>query len=136
MFVAAVTLYETASLDTGNIVRMGPGFVPRMLGWLLLALSIPLLAHIFIPDQDGSPNFAARPFFVILASLAFFGIALETLGLVVTVIGTSVISSFAYRGSRMTQVVPLSIVLALFTLLLFIWALGLPIPAWPNLGDA
>jgi hypothetical protein len=68
-----------------------------------------------------------------LASVAFFGLAIETLGIAIAVLGLVFISTFAQKGMRLIESVPLAVVMAAFSVLVFVVTLKLPIlvlPPW------
>lgn len=76
--------------------------------------------------------FGSRGLFLILISVAVFGYALQALGLVLATVLLVVISAMADPAFRRQEVVILTIVLVLFSVLVFVKGLGLPFPIWPG----
>ena len=65
-------------------------------------------------------------------AFVFFAIAIEPLGLILTIIGTTLLGAFADREARPLQSLMLAIGLALSIWVLFVVLLGLSIPVWPG----
>jgi putative tricarboxylic transport membrane protein len=74
----------------------------------------------------------ARPILISLLAMALFGIALQWLGLIAAIAVLVIVGSFASRESRIVPTIALAAVLILFSVAVFVWVLGLPIPLWPG----
>ena len=61
-----------------------------------------------------------------------FGIALQWLGLIAAVVVLVLVGAYAARDVRPLENVALAVVLALFSVVVFVLLLGLPLPLWPN----
>ena len=115
----------------GSAGRMGPGYFPRALGIILIAIGAFLAFRAL--RTTGSPlSFGAfKPIFVIIGSVVLFGIAAPKLGLVAATIILVIVSSMASDEFRWKEAVIASVVLAIFTILAFSWGLKLQLPVWP-----
>ena len=136
--IAAFGLWLSRSYPVGTALRMSTGYMPRLLCWLLLALGIGVLLQSLWqgePEHADSDEAGARlwPVLIVPASLVAFGLALESLGLVVSVVLLIGIASLAGRGLRLAETIGAAIVLAALCWLIFILGLGLAMPVWPNL---
>ena len=76
--------------------------------------------------------FGPRAMFVILMAVVIFGYALKPLGLVLAVVILIVLSALGGHDFRKKEVVILTIVLALFSVFVFVKGLGLPFNLWPG----
>jgi hypothetical protein len=116
---------------SGTAARMGPGYFPRVLGAILIALG--LLLTLRALRLTGSPiAFASpKPILVVISSVVVFGIAAPPLGLVIATILLVVVSSAASDEFRWKQAVVSSLALAAFTVLAFAYGLRLQLPVWP-----
>ena len=81
---------------------------------------------------DPVPRFYARPIAVSLAAIVLFGIALQWLGLVAAVAVLVLVGAYAARDVRPLENVVLAVVMVLFSVAVFVWLLGLPLPLWPD----
>ena len=132
--IALLALALSWPLPLGEASNMGPGYVPQLLCYVQLTLGGVIVAWSVLSRGQSLEACALRPLIFVLASVAFFGLAIERLGLVVAVVGLVLISCIAHRGTRPHEAVLLGGALAAFAVLVFVKALGLPMQAWPHLG--
>ena len=66
-----------------------------------------------------------------LLAIVWFGVTIESMGLVVAVVGLILISCTANKGTSFFEALALAVGSALFSVLVFVKALGLVIPVWP-----
>ena len=78
------------------------------------------------------PRFYARPIGVSLLAIVLFGIALQWLGLVAAVAVLVLVGAQASREVRPLETLALAAVMIAFSVGVFVWLLGLPLPLWPN----
>jgi putative tricarboxylic transport membrane protein len=112
---------------------MGPGYFPTVLGALLALVG--LLAMVRGSWRPGEPvgRFAHRHIFLILVSTVLFGVLIRGAGLVAAAAVLVMVSAYASRRFRLGPSALLATGMAAFCALLFVKALGLPIPllgAW------
>ena len=67
-----------------------------------------------------------------LAAIAFFGVTIERMGLVIALTGLVLIACAANRGTKFHEALALAFGSAVLSALLFVKALGLSIPIWPS----
>ena len=77
-------------------------------------------------------SFGPRAMFVILIAVVIYGYALKPLGLVVATVILIVLSALGGHDFRKKEVVILTIVMALFSVFVFVKGLGLPFNLWPG----
>ena len=118
----------------GRLVRMGPGYLPTVLAWILLGLGVLIALRGFITDGPKLESWAWRPVIAICAALIAFGLLLQHGGLVAATVATTLISSLAARGASPIAMLLLGLGLAAGSAGLFVWGLGLPLNIWPELG--
>jgi hypothetical protein len=117
----------------GNMHRMGPGLFPTLVGALLAGLGLVIAVRSFAIDGPPVPRFHARPILISLVAIALFGVALAHFGLVAAVAVLVAVGALASRESRPLEVAGLMVVLIVFSVGVFAWLLGLPIPLWPEM---
>jgi len=116
----------------GDMHRMGPALFPTLVGVLLAALGVIIALRSFVIDGPPVPRFQARPLIVSLAAIALFGLALNFLGLVAAIVALVLVGAWATREVKLVQTVLLAALLAVFSVAVFVWLLGLPLPLWPT----
>lgn len=121
-------------LEMGSAEEMGTGYVPRLMSWLLVGLgafiALTGLRHGMAARVE---RITLRPLLMVSLAVLVFAASLERLGAFIAVIAAVVIASFAgsERGSAMS-IVMTALVLAIGVVALFVWGLGLPVPALPR----
>jgi hypothetical protein len=112
----------------GSAGRMGPAYFPTALGWILAALGATGVLRSFLTAGEPVEKFAIRELFLILLSVILFGILVRGAGLVIAVLISIVLSAYASPKFRWKSVGILAVGMAVFAVLLFVKALGLPMP--------
>jgi Tripartite tricarboxylate transporter TctB family len=129
--LALIAFGATGSLAVGTASDMGPGFVPRVLAWIILGFGAGFLAMSFVKTPGPIPTLAWRPLVTILASIALFAVLFAKLGLVAACVGAVVVAGTATSPVRWLQLLVFGLVIAAFSALLFVKGLGLPFRLWP-----
>jgi hypothetical protein len=137
MFVgtAALGLWVSRHYPVGTALRMGTGYVPRLLCWILMGLGAAILIQglrerdVSQPSESGA--WARLPVVVVTASLIAFALAIEELGLVLSILLLIGIGAFAARGIKPWEALAAALGLIALSYAIFILGLGLTIPVWP-----
>jgi cellulose synthase/poly-beta-1,6-N-acetylglucosamine synthase-like glycosyltransferase len=116
----------------GTSVRMGPAYFPTMLGGLLALIGLAIFIQSFIATGPSVAKFYYRPLILIVVATVLFGILLKPLGLVLSVAVLVGIGAFGGFEFKAKEVAILYVVLAIFSVYVFVRGLGLPIPVWPG----
>ena len=161
--LALLGLWLSRDYPIGTALRMGTGYVPRLLCWILFGLGAVVLvqglraalaseasgprghsivrAHSASEDareraDDTRPEpgqiSAWRPVVFVAASLVIFGLSIERLGLVVSILLLVGVAAVAARGLRLVETLAAALVLIVLSWSIFILGLGLTIPVWPE----
>jgi hypothetical protein len=101
-------------------------------GALLAALGAVIALRSFALDGGPVPRLYARPLGISLLAIVLFGIALQWLGLVAAVAVLVLVGGFAAREVRPLESLALAAVMVVFSVAVFVWLLGLPLPLWPT----
>jgi len=118
--------------NMGNMHRMGPALFPTLVGTLLAGLGLVMALRSFAIDGPPVPRFHARPILISMIAIVLFGVALQNSGLVAAVTALVIVGAVASSESRVLETVGLTIALIVFSVAVFVWLLGLPIPLWPD----
>jgi hypothetical protein len=128
--LGAFALIVGADYPLGSASRIGPGYVPRLLGILLAGLGAFLLLRSMWTRESVDTTVAWRPLVLVLASLVAFALVFEASGLVPAILVSVAVANFAMAENRWTTAVVLGAILAFFAWALFVKALLLPLPVW------
>ena len=128
--LGAISLWTGADYSLGVPSRIGPGYVPRLLGILMAGLGGFLLARSAWTRESIDATVAWRPVTLVLASVVAFALVFEASGLVPAILASVAIANFAMPENRWTTAVVLGVILAFFAWALFVKALSLPLPVW------
>jgi hypothetical protein len=130
--LASVAFFSTRTLSIGSAADMGPGFVPRALAWIILGFGLAFCVGSLLKAPEPLPAVAWRPLAAILASIALFAVLFLHFGLIIACIGAVLAAGAAVKPVRWGQLLLFGPVLAAFSALLFVKALGLPFKVWPT----
>jgi hypothetical protein len=133
-FVAVATGFILLSrqYNMGNMHRMGPALFPTLVGALLAGLGLIIAARSFAIDGPPVPRLYARPILISLVAISLFGVVLAHFGLVAAVAVLVAVAAVASNESKPLEVAGLIALLIAFSVGVFAWLLGLPIPIWPE----
>jgi len=133
--VALLGLWLSRDYQIGTALRMGTGYVPRLLCWVLLGLGvIVLLQGLRAGAAEFGPfaEFWWRPFVFVPLSLLAFVYSIESLGAIIASALLIAVGAFAGRDMRPLEVVATAAILIGLCWAIFIWGLGLPLSVWPE----
>jgi hypothetical protein len=127
--VAALVMAQSYAL--GTAARMGPGYFPRLLGVLLIALGA-LQSLIGLRSKSAVRlEWHWRPLAVLLVSVSLFILIAPRLGLVAAGLALVLVSSAASQEFRWREALVASAVQGVAAAAVFITGLGVPLPVWP-----
>jgi hypothetical protein len=126
-------LWLTAELRPGTAMRMGPGYVPRLLGWLSIGFGAFIAGRGLLVPGPGLSPWAMRPMLAVSAGVFVF-MGVERIGLVASAVAVTLIACLGDTTTKWSQALLLAVALAAFSGLVFVRALGLPMPLWPALS--
>jgi hypothetical protein len=122
--------YGSANYPFGELRRMGPGFFPIVLGWVLAGLGVILLVSSMTGVVERLGGFSWRPFIFVLLGLAAFAWLVDKLGMVPSTLVLTGIVALGERRFRPVRTLVLGVSLSVIAVLVFSYGLGLPIPAF------
>jgi hypothetical protein len=112
----------------GNAGRMGPGYFPTVLGWMLAAIGAVCVVRSLLTPGEGIDKFAIKQIILVLAAVLLFGFLMRGAGLIVATLAIIGVSAYASVKFSIKGTAALAIGLAVFAVALFVKALGLPMP--------
>jgi len=134
MFIGFGIAFALIALNyqMGTSVRMGPAYFPTVLGGILAVIGLAILIESLAAEGPKVSKFYFKPILFLIAALVLFGILLKPLGLVIGIAVLVGLGAFGGLDFRWKEVAILIVVLAIFSVLVFVKGLGLPIPVWPG----
>ena len=130
MLIGIAGLYFGKDLTYGTAGRMGPGYFPFLLSMIIIALGAGIgVKSLFV---EGPPIDAPviRPMAFVLVSIIVFGYLMDYIGLFLTAIVITFIAAYARRNVKIVETAIFAVGLSLGTVLIFVYGLGQPLPAW------
>ncbi len=132
MAFGLAALVIARSYPLGVASRMGPGYFPRILGVLLLALGALLNLCGFHSGGEPITAWRWRPLCIILLGVWAWGLAAPWLGLVVASLALVFISSVASEEFGWREALVSGAIQAATVVVVFVYGLGVPLPVWPT----
>lgn len=117
----------------GTAARMGPGYFPTVLGVLLMLLGL-IVAVSGLSSKNTEEKvakFGWDVLFLILGSVVLFGVLLNPVGLIGSLITLIMVSSYASHEHSWKAAIGNTVVLIGLCLFVFVYALSLQFQLWP-----
>lgn len=130
--IGVATILLARNYRMGTAARMGPGYFPTLLGYLLVFLGLTLTLPSLFVDGEKIPRVHPRPVLIVLLSIVLFGLILDLLGFALSVFVLALVGGFAEPELRAREATLLALFLAAFSVVIFHSLLGLPLVLWPN----
>jgi len=129
MFIAfgLIALYFGQKLAIGTTVRMGPGYVPRMLSLILLGLGGIICVVALISGSEPVERPKWRPITLVTIGIVCFALLFERAGMLPALIVLVLIASLGGDEFKLTEVIGNMIVLAILCTIVFKVGLGMNI---------
>ena len=119
------------SYPLGTSARMGPGYFPRVLGGILMALGAILALRSFKLEGGPITPIAWKAVGLVLGAVVVFGAVVTKVGLVVATTLLIFVSGYASKEFTIKASIVSAIVLSTISVLLFIVGLKLQFPIFP-----
>jgi Tripartite tricarboxylate transporter TctB family len=121
MFIAfgLIALYFGRNLAVGTTVRMGPGYVPHMLSYIMLVLGliIAVIALVYGGEIAEAPKW--RPITMVTIGIVAFALLLESTGMFPALVALVFIASLGGDEFKLWEVAVNTLVLTVLCILVF-----------------
>ena len=124
-------LWISRDYPMGSALRMGPGYVPRILCWGLIALGAIIAIKGAMVAGEKITRWHWRPLVVVSIAVLAFAFLLEPGGIVAATFAIVVIGALGGPEFRLVESLILATGLAIGATFIFIYGLKLPMPIWP-----
>jgi hypothetical protein len=134
MFLAFAVVGAAAArgYSLGSAGRMGPGYFPLLLAGVLGVLGLLLVARALVAEGEALARANLVPLLTIAVAVALFGVTIEPLGLVISILLLTILVTLAARQSGVPEMLALAAALTMFSVGIFVFVLRLPLSLWPN----
>ncbi|QDZ11521.1 tripartite tricarboxylate transporter TctB family protein [Devosia ginsengisoli] len=120
---------EAMKYDFGTPFRMGPGFMPVVLGGILVALGVAVAATGFgKPDAEAPPAWPWRGIVLVLGTIIFFAATIRGLGFIPVVLISGLATALSSSRNSLLSALVISVGLCVLCMLIFVVGLGLLVP--------
>ena len=126
--IGVTALVIALNYPFGTSLRMGPGYFPTVLGWILTLFGLWFVAKSFRGTDKIEPGWSLRALVVVPLSLVLFGILMSYAGFVPALAVLIFGSALASSEFNLLEVSLLTVGLTIGCIAVFIWGLGLPYP--------
>ena len=132
IILSSIVLVESRRLIIGSASDMGPGYVPRFICFFMLVMGVVYTAKGFFSSKSVHiPKIHWKAVLYIIIALASFALTLDILGLFVSTLIMIFFSSLAKKETQWSGIVIFSIILSVFTVIVFKYGFTLPLPVLP-----
>ena len=138
MVIGIIFVVGAYNYQMGSAARMGPGYFPRILGFIMAGLGV-IIAGIGLKNQA---QFAAaegigwtwKPVIILTAAVVLFGFTLPTLGMIIAISLLTFISGIAAHDKNYRELAVVTVIMCIFCAGVFIWGLKLQMKLFPWSG--
>jgi hypothetical protein len=124
----AAAVFIARDYPFGTTLRMGPGYFPRVLGWILILFGLYVMVRGLRSNEKIQGNWSVRALIVLPLSMVVFGALMELAGFVPALAALIFVSAASGREFKFKEVLLLTLLLGVMSVAMFIWGLGLPYP--------
>lgn len=120
--------YMALDYPFGSALRMGPGYFPIVLSWIMIVFGIIIMMMGVKNNVKFKGNWSIRALIILPIATAVFGYMMEEAGFLPALMVLIPLSAASSREFNWKEIVPLTIGLTVMCAGLFIYGLGLPYP--------
>lgn len=124
----SATVLVGSDYGMGTATRMGPGYFPVVLGGFLIVIGIASLVRSFLREGEPVGRFALKQAGFILGAVLIFGLLVRPAGLVVALFVLVLGSAYASQKFSLKHALLLAAGLSVFSAVVFVKGLGVPLP--------
>jgi hypothetical protein len=129
LFIAfgLAALWFGRNLASGTAVRMGPGYVPHMLAYIMLVLGLIIAVVSLYTGGEEVERPKWRPITMVTGGIVVFALLFETTGMFPSLVALVLIASLGGEEFKLTEVLANIVVLTILCIIVFKVGLGMNI---------
>jgi hypothetical protein len=134
MFVAFGVLGVVVGSEyrMGTAARMGPGYLPRLLSWTLVALGAVIMWRGVLGEHEAIERGRWGPIILITLSIIAFALLIDPMGLLAAGAVLIMMGAFAAPPFKWPETLAATVLLLALSAAVFVWGLQLPITLLPR----
>ena len=129
--ISSVAILYIWRLEIGTAREMGPGFFPLGIAAVLFAMGLFLCGRGVLVEGAAVGAIQIRPLGLILLSFFAFAVLIDRFGLIAAILAQVAVANFASTETSLLQSILFGILLAVFSSVVFVWLLGIPVSLLP-----
>ena len=115
----ALALILGSKLAVGTAIRMGPGYVPRMLSYILIGLGIVIVVRAVIAPGETIERLRWRPITLITIGVVVFALLFESAGLAPALVALVFLSALGGQEFKLVETILACVVLIALCIVIF-----------------
>ena len=116
-----------SNLAIGTAIRMGPGYVPRMLSYILIALGVAIIVRAVVASGEPVERFRWKPITMITIGVVAFALLFERAGLAPALVALIFLSALGGEEFKAVETALSCVVLTILCIVIFKLGLGMNI---------
>ncbi|RDJ23145.1 hypothetical protein DWF00_21080 [Bosea caraganae] len=129
ILISAVILYALSLITTTSYSAFSPALFPRLCTYVIMVGGLALIARGLLRTGPGLGRLPFRPAVLVTLAVVAFGFVSPRLGYAVAGLLTLLIGGLAAPDVRFRQLLAVSLILIVFSVVLFSYVLKLTMPA-------
>ena len=114
-----LALVMGSNLAIGTAIRMGPGYVPRMLSYILIGLGIVIVVRAVIAPGETIERLRWRPITLITIGVVVFALLFETAGLAPALVCLIFLAALGGQEFKLVETILACVVLIALCIVIF-----------------
>lgn len=131
LFVAIGMFFALDSLlhlRIGQAFSMGPGYFPLVMGLILVGFGVAIALQAIGKTTEIVSKVSWRGLGLVMASIVFFALTIRGLGMAPSLFGSVLMAAQSSGRMSWWGSILLAVILTIFSVIVFIYLLGLPYP--------
>lgn len=131
VLIGLAGVYFGQDLAFGSARRMGPGYFPVIISYMIICMGLIVTVRAFRVDGPAMEKFRLRPILMLVLALAAFGFLIAQLGVIISSFLMVGIAAYArYEKVNIVETIIFAIAVSAFMVLVFVYGLNQPMPLW------
>jgi len=132
LLIGAAGIFFGRELDFGSTRNMGPGYFPTVICGLIILIGAVVAFKALSVEGPEMERIHIRPILMLMLAVAAFGFLISQVGVVISSILLVILAAYARRDVNILETIIFALAVSAFVVVIFVFALGQPMPIWWN----